>query len=278
MTEEAQTKQPDEMYCSSCGALVKKDAQFCPQCGTPSGGTGAVSPTVGRGAGPAVAASLPLVEADIRRRVDTDRQMSFGAYILWIIVLTVFTLGIGTIIYGYIIEYQLVDRRNQHFARQHALLYNVLRVLRERADASNDAKALAHVDRAEGMLNDAAMREGERNAWLWGVILPLVTLGIAGLYTLWFLTVDYRRHSVRQREIWDTISECFRASTGKSIAVVDESVLPDRNFWIYLLLTILTLGLFGIYWMYVLFSDPNNHFARQAFAEDQTVSYLRALA
>ena len=225
-----------------------------------------------------MAVSLPQVESDIRRRVDTDKQMSFGAYILWILALSVFTLGIGTVVYVFIIEYQLVDRRNLHFARQHSFLRNVLRVLRERADASNDAKVLADVDRAEAMLNDAAVREGERNAWLWGVILPILTLGIASFYTRWFLTVDYRRHSVRQREIWDTISECLRESTDKSISIVDESVLPERNFWIYLLLTILTLGLFGIYWQYVLFDDPNKHFARQAFAEDQTVSYLRAVA
>lgn len=225
-----------------------------------------------------MAVSLPQVESDIRRRVDTDKQMSFGAYILWILALSVFTLGIGTVVYVFIIEYQLVDRRNQHFARQHSFLRNVVRVLRERADASKETKALASIDRAEAMLNDAAVREGERNAWLWGVILPILTLGIASFYTRWFLTVDYRRHSVRQREIWDTISECLRESTDKSISLVDESVLPERNFWIYLLLTILTLGLFGIYWQYVLFDDPNKHFARQAFAEDQTVSYLRAVA
>jgi hypothetical protein len=48
MSEEARTKQPDEKYCSSCGALVEKDDQFCQQCGTPSGGTGAVSPSRGQ--------------------------------------------------------------------------------------------------------------------------------------------------------------------------------------------------------------------------------------
>lgn len=108
------------------------------------------------------------------------------------------------------------------------------------------------------------------------MLLPILTLGIASLYTRWFLTVDYRRHSVRQRELSDTIAEAVRLVTGKSVSIVDESVLPDRNFWVYLLLTILSLGLFGIYWQYVLFNDPNTHFARQAFAEDQTVSYLRS--
>jgi TM2 domain-containing membrane protein YozV len=29
----ADEKQPDEMYCSSCGAIIKKEAEICPKCG-----------------------------------------------------------------------------------------------------------------------------------------------------------------------------------------------------------------------------------------------------
>lgn len=225
-----------------------------------------------------MAVSLPLVEGDIRKRVDTDRMMSFGAYILWMLVLSIFTLGIGLLVYYYVIQYQLVERRNQHFSRQHSLYRNILRTLREQAESKGNQEALTTIERADVTLNDAVEREGERNAWIWAVILPILTLGIATFYTLWFLTVDYRRHSVRQRELSDMMADAIRLTTGKPAAVVDESVLPDRNYWIYLLLTILTLGLFGIYWQYQLFNDPNTHFSRQAFVEDQMVSYLRALS
>ena len=33
MTEEVQTKQPDEMFCHSCGAVVKREAEICVHCG-----------------------------------------------------------------------------------------------------------------------------------------------------------------------------------------------------------------------------------------------------
>ena len=225
------------------------------------------------------AASLPLVESDIRKRVDTDKEMSFGTYILWIIGLSIFTLGIGLAVYVFVIQYQLIERRNQHFARQRSFYTNVLRVLREKAEATENQEALQMVSRAEAELNDATVREGgDHNPWLWGVILPILTLGIATLYTYWFLTVDYRRHSIRQRKMTDTVSEALRQVTGNPTTVVDESVVPDRNYWIYLLLTVVTFGLFGIYWQYVLFNDPNVHFARQAIAEDQLVSYLRVAA
>lgn len=228
-----------------------------------------------------MAVSIPLVEADIRRRPDTDQNMSFPGYILWVILVaaaTFFIAGLGAIVYVYITFYRLVDRRNHHFARQHSLYRNVLRVLREYGEETTNDKVLAMADRADAALNDAVMREPDRNPWVWAVIVPILTLGIGGLYTYWFLMTDYRRHSVRQTELSDTIGEALRAATGKSVSVVDQSLVPERNFWIYLLVTVVTFGLFGIYWLYCLFNDPNKHFVQQAFAEDQIVAHLRALA
>lgn len=222
--------------------------------------------------------SVALVEAEIRRRTDTDRKMAFGEYIIWMVVLSIVTLGIGAAIYAWAAQYRLVDRRSQHFARQQSLYRSVIRTVREHGEDNKNDKVLATVDRAEALLNEATIREPDRNPWLFAIILPIVTLGIGSWYTLWFLTVDWRRHSVRQRELGDVIGEALRQATGKSVALVDESIVPDRNFWLYLLLTFVTLGLFGLYWWYVIFEDPNKHFAQQAFVEDQMVSYLRALA
>lgn len=222
-------------------------------------------------------AFVPLVESSIRKRADTDRQMSFGAYIIWSIVLSIFTFVIGAVIYWFVIIYQLVERRNQHFERQRELFRSAIRCLREQAETKNDDRLRAAADRAQAMLNDAQLREGEHNAWLWAVILPILTLGLAGFYTLWFLTVDYRRHWERQRELIDAISEGLRIAAGRNITLVDESVVPNRNFWVYLLLSIVTFAIFTIYWTYVLFDDPNKHFTRQAFLEDELVSYLRTL-
>lgn len=222
-----------------------------------------------------MAVSVPLVEADIRRRADTDRQISFSNVVAAWIVLAILTFGIGAAVYAYVIFYRLVDRRNQHFGRQQSLYRNVVRVLREHAEDRNDDRLLATVGRTEGVLNDVVVAEGDRNPWLWAIILPIVTFGIASYYMLWFLMTDYREHYLRQRELVDLLSEGLRLATGKNVAIADESLVPDRNFWIYLLLTIVTFGLFGIYWLYTLLEDPNKHFARQAFAEDQMVAYVR---
>ncbi|MEK6946745.1 MAG: TM2 domain-containing protein [Nanoarchaeota archaeon] len=33
MAEDKKRKEHDEHYCSSCGAIIKKDAEICPKCG-----------------------------------------------------------------------------------------------------------------------------------------------------------------------------------------------------------------------------------------------------
>ena len=48
MTEKGRTKQPDEMYCTSCRALIKRGVQFCTQCGTRVGGAQTASREVGK--------------------------------------------------------------------------------------------------------------------------------------------------------------------------------------------------------------------------------------
>lgn len=61
MTEEVQAKQPDEMYCSSCGALIKRGVQFCPQCGTSIGSALGSMPSVGRAGVPATVEERDVV-------------------------------------------------------------------------------------------------------------------------------------------------------------------------------------------------------------------------
>jgi hypothetical protein len=50
MAQEAPSKQPDEMYCQSCGAVIKREAELCVHCGVrlrrPSGQVGAKSKVV----------------------------------------------------------------------------------------------------------------------------------------------------------------------------------------------------------------------------------------
>ncbi|MEI6797346.1 MAG: DUF4234 domain-containing protein, partial [Methanomassiliicoccales archaeon] len=56
---------------------------------------------------------------------------------------------------------------------------------------------------------------------------------------------------------------------GVNIMMPSWKTLPERSFVIYLVLTIVTLGLFMFYWVYVIIKDMNEHMKNQWAFEDQ---------
>src|SRR5437879_7761259 len=50
--------------------------------------------------------------------------------------------------------------------------------------------------------------------------------------------------------------------------------IPDRSFALYFVLTLITGSIFGVYWVYVLVTDPNNHFRQQMLMEDTIMAQL----
>ena len=50
---------------------------------------------------------------------------------------------------------------------------------------------------------------------------------------------------------------------------------PDRNTIMYFVLTVLTLGLFEIYWLYTLINDPNEHFREHRIIEAKILEALK---
>jgi hypothetical protein len=53
-------------------------------------------------------------------------------------------------------------------------------------------------------------------------------------------------------------------------------VIPKRSFALNIVLTLVTLGIFGIYWEYTLFSDFNHHFEDHKVIEEAMLPYLSA--
>ncbi|MFQ5950797.1 MAG: DUF4234 domain-containing protein, partial [Candidatus Geothermarchaeales archaeon] len=50
--------------------------------------------------------------------------------------------------------------------------------------------------------------------------------------------------------------------------------MPERSVVLYLVLSIVTLGIFGIYWLYTLIDDPNLHFRHHIHTEDDALGAL----
>jgi uncharacterized membrane protein len=172
--------------------------------------------------------------------------------------------------------YMLIRRRNQHFLRQQRFfsdLATALRAVATRANVNIDPM-LGSIDNT---LRQAQVKETEKSAVLWVVLMlvPLVSI-IAMLYVLYFLTADFPRH-----ERWEDgmLSDMERAlaTTGVQFIFHRNDPIPQRSFVLYLIITIITAGIFGLYWEYVLIKDPNNHFINHAVYEPQLIQLLTPL-
>lgn len=107
-------------------------------------------------------------------------------------------------------------------------------------------------------------------------MVPLVNI-IAILYIFYFLTGDFYKH-----ERWEDgmLSDIERALSTLGVQFVfhRNDAIPHRSYVLYIVLTIFTLGIFGLYWEYVLITGPNNHFTNHAIFEPAIIQAITPLA
>ena len=75
-------------------------------------------------------------------------------------------------------------------------------------------------------------------------------------------------HEVRWVGFVDSTGVALRKLGKRFDRSAKTGAMRERSLMLYVVLTVITLGLFGIYWLYVLINDPNKHFVRQEAVED----------
>jgi len=181
---------------------------------------------------------------------------------------------ISTLLYVYLF-YLLINRRNKHFARQSRFSEDLINYVKSVSDRKKGVDIQTGVSSLERSARDVRYEEVEKSAGLWAIltIIPFVSI-FAILYILYFLGTDYRRHEIREIGfIEDTNKVLDKLGLG-GIPERRLDPIPDRSFVLYLVLTVVTLGLFGIYWLYTLITDPNNHFKHHVKWEDELITNL----
>ncbi len=212
--------------------------------------------------------ALTMMSGDINNRTKSDRRLYF---LKDAILLPIITLGI----WGIVVLYRLIARRDEHFRRENAMNMNLLQALKDKVQGKGvDPLSLPEMAAFESAIRRKAEEEGAKGAALW-LILTLVT-GLAGLYVWYFLTVDFFRNEQRQADVINKANAVIQAVGAKTF-VQYTPVLPERHYWLNLLITIVTLGLWGIVWYYRLLSDPNRHFENQWAFEDRLPSTIATL-
>jgi len=185
---------------------------------------------------------------------------------------------IGLILVGFIVSifgavalYYMILRRNNHFRRQRIftsiLLPYLEAKLKERGKSSNAISALALLNR------DSEYEEIERSAAVWAVLYIFVS-PIVGLYIFHFLTNDLYKHFKRQIDLSRNLEALLKDLEVQFVSPAQYEI-KRRETILYIILTIVTVGLFWIYWFYLQLKEYNEHFKSQWKLEDQLVNTLR---
>jgi hypothetical protein len=185
-----------------------------------------------------------------------------------------FILGIIVyIILALLPWYKLIRRRTEHFKRDRILREGLISYIRGAASERGiEGQMSTELATMATVHSEANGEEDEKSPMLW-IILSIITFGLLGLYVSYFLTKDPHNHDVRQLAFMQQVQSSF-SKLQKTIVFPFWRAMSGRSFFLYLVLTLLTGGLFALYWNYVLISDFNQHFKAQWQIEDQLVPNL----
>ncbi len=208
--------------------------------------------------------SAPLIPTTQENAEITGNiEANVGAGVLGI-SLALIVLGGFILLY---VMYKWIDRRNKHFKRT-VMFYRDLADYFEAKGLSKRAESIRNIVR------QMEVEQSERSAALW-VILVLI-INILVYYVFHFLTKDFYIHSRREAYIWDEASKAME-ELGHPLMYRSMYTIPDRNTVLYFVLSLLTLGLFNLYWVYVITNDPNEHFKEHRRFEDELIDKIEKL-
>jgi hypothetical protein len=170
------------------------------------------------------------METAIRSKVDADRKVWFSMWFLAAIV----TFGLAF----FPMFYRLLEGRNRHFKRDAELEKQVADYLKSKG---TQAPALSE-------------RLPERNAKAWAVSIILV---IPAFVVTYLLSRDLLVHERNQ--------DAFLAAAFPERMFMPQTI-PIKT---YVLITIVTLGVGEVYWLYKVVNLYNAHFKAQSQVEKE---------
>jgi hypothetical protein len=207
--------------------------------------------------------SIALVARTVVDQEKTDIRISFWKVML----LTIPTLGI----YNIITYYRLMRRMEKHIERQHLLYRDILSYLQEYVFSKDlDIDCLIEYKNA---VNNIEFEEEAICSSIW-MAASIITLGIASIYPIYRLTSDPFKHEKSEEEIILKANDILN-----KLNILDEPITKTNHckhkfFLVYLILTIMSFGLFSFYWTYVLINELNKHFEEHKLWENKLLNTL----
>jgi uncharacterized protein DUF4234 len=212
--------------------------------------------------------------AEAGSRAQTDYRFSWGTYFGW----NLLTLGC----YRYYGTYRLVERRQRHVQRRLAFSSYLWHTLAGRADAAGRRaevqEGLDNLSRIHAQI-ETYERTNKREPILW--LLLQIFLNLWGIITFimnHLLHTDYRFLETWENSFGQNVEWVMRR-LGYDVQLPPRNQfgmepVPRRSTALYVVLSIITVGLFAIYWRYTLMADGNMHFDADDRIEDAILGGL----
>ena len=233
---------------------------------------------------------MAKVIAEFQERAGTDRKLSFGLYLVFLLVAVIISGiigGIGMIFGGWLLgpvvataasalvaiylwwyNWLLYSRRNNHFNRIKRLKVSLSELLEEKTEIEKGT-----LNKADSFLERKEARRPNSLFFAWLIlsylgsfssflaplgILSFISL-IVGLVVMYYLTTDYYYHEQGEIAFLQRVTTAL-GKKGTALTATPSNPLQTRSYGLYIFLSIITLGIFCLYWAYVIFHDPNQHF------------------
>ena len=233
---------------------------------------------------------MAKVITEFQERTSTDRKLSFGLYLVFLLVVIIISSVIGFVgmlaggwgigpvvstaastliaIYLWWYNWLLYNRRNDHFNRIKRLKASLSELLEEKAEVEKGT-----LNKADSFLERKEAPRPNNLFFLWLILsylgsfsqflAPLWVLSFAslivGLVVLYYLTTDYYYHEQGEIAFLQRVTTAL-GKKGTALTASASNPLQARPYGLYIFLSIITFGIFCLYWAYVIFHDPNKHF------------------
>ena len=200
-------------------------------------------------------------------------DISYNSFVteLETILIAVSLSYLSNVVVYIILTFLLVNRRFKHFKRQKILSEDIIVAIGSLAKAKH-AETEVNLLSLERIVRESTAEEIDKSAIVWAILSAFIPF--IQLYVYYFLIKDYYIHEFREDKFWeDTSRELNKIGVNFSSSQRKEPI-PNRSFVLYLILTIITMGLFSVYWIYILIEDPNEHFKHHIKSENQLISAL----
>jgi hypothetical protein len=211
---------------------------------------------------------IERVRAAYLRRLESDYIFDFWSAFGW----TLLTCGI----YLVYIVYQLVRRSRDHNLRRLELLDAANAVAWERAVAAGRADELRpHFEQVATHLDGLRRLSHEfREPVVW-MILALIARGIVELIVYVLLDGDLVKHDYDEGGAENELAFIF-GQLGTPVPAPDPARLHQKqNYVARIIVSIVTFGIYTIFWLYNEMEDGNRHFAANWAWEDSLAQALQ---